>query len=46
MPEVLSQAEIDSLLSAVSNGDLESDAGKKEENQKANSAGSKAVPIG
>jgi flagellar motor switch protein FliM len=44
MPEVLSQAEIDSLLSAVSNGDLESDAGKKEENQKANSAGSEGGP--
>ena len=44
MPEVLSQAEIDSLLSAVSNGDLESDAGKKEENQKAKSAGSEGGP--
>ncbi|NBX75808.1 MAG: flagellar motor switch protein FliM [Proteobacteria bacterium] len=44
MPEVLSQAEIDSLLSAVSTGEVESDSGKKEEPLKAGSTGSESSP--
>jgi flagellar motor switch protein FliM len=45
MPEVLSQAEIDSLLSAVSTGEVESDAGKKEDSRKnANPSASEGGP--